>query len=140
MENSFERLTALQKELGYKDGELSTVAVLGLFGEAGEVMAETCTESDNSKFHFTGMNALKFAKEIDDYKKRIRKSEVKISLEIVPDHEDKFDLELADTLYYLNILAINRGLTLEKLAQMSHDKVRSKMLNGGSSEQQRKSI
>lgn len=138
--SSIEQLTLLQQELGYKEGELSTVAMLGLVGEAGEVLSEA-GDVQNS-FYYAMLpdgisQAISFCKNLDDYKKVIRKDEY-------PAHIPKFDLsnidvakfktELGDVVYCLNILATNLGLTLFDLAQMSHDKVRSKQANGGSSE------
>ena len=45
-----ERLTLLQDELGYKKGELSTVAMLGLVGEAGEVLNEVGFSINKEQF------------------------------------------------------------------------------------------
>ena len=37
-----------------------------------------------------------------------------------------FDIEVADVLYYLNAIAINRGKTLEEYAEISYRKVSAK--------------
>lgn len=134
-----ERLTLLQEELGYTKGEISTVAMLGLVGEAGEVLAETYTddESSNANFRAQIIHTLINCRKTDDYKKAIRSGELKISLNLDENHKSLFDEELADTFYYLNILATNRGLTINDLAQMAHDKIRAKQSQGGSSEDKR---
>lgn len=136
MENSIELLTALQKELGYSEGDLSAVALLGLVGEAGEVLNETTYASDSPYSEFIVNSAINSCEHLDELKKSIRSGLVKAELYLPEDNEVKYVKELADTLYYLNILAMNQGLTLFDLAQVSHDKVRAKMQTpGGSSEQ-----
>lgn len=136
MENSIDKLTALQKELGYSEGDLSEVALLGLVGEAGEVLNETTYSSDSGYSEYIVKSARQAAENVDELKKSIRSGLVKADIDIRDGHQDLFVKELADTLYYLNILAMNQGLTLFDLATVSHDKVRAKMQTpGGSSEQ-----
>jgi energy-converting hydrogenase Eha subunit H len=48
---SFELLTEIQAKVGYKKGSINTVALLGLFGEAGEVLNE-CGAVDILPEHF----------------------------------------------------------------------------------------
>lgn len=137
--SSVEQLTILQEELGYKKGEISTVAMLGLVGEAGEVLSEIGF-IDDCKNYALLPKYIETAKNIcailESYKKSIRREErgsiPKFTIE--KDREQAFDSELADNLYYLTILATNRGLTIFDLAQMAHDKVRAKQSAGGSSE------
>lgn len=134
--NEVEQLTKLQYELGYTKGNVSPIALFGLFGEAGEVLNETSLINFNS---FKDLNkdvedAVSIAVSIDDYKKKIRRQTFTSSENIVFIDEVNFDIELADCFYYLNILATNRGLTINDLAKMAHDKVRSKQASGASSE------
>lgn len=145
--SSIEQLTKLQAELGYKEGELSTVAMLGLVGEAGEVLAEVDLRSDSSnvmdiKKYVTNISVpisgnllhttIKCCRDVETFKKAVRKGEFDVKCE--PRDIDLLKSELADTYYYLNILATNVGLTVFDLAQMAHDKIRRKQAEGGSSE------
>lgn len=131
-----ERLTLLQKELGYSEGEVSAVALLGLLGEAGEVLAETEYSSDSGYSEYIVKTAIQCTENVDELKKSIRKGLVNADMKIIEGSEHLFIKELADTVYYANILATNIGLTLQDLAQISHDKVRAKMATPtGSSEQ-----
>lgn len=130
----FQELTALQRKVGYTEGEINVVALLGLFGEAGEVL-EGCALLDDAPLNSThGRTAsdlkhagVNIAKDIDTLKKLIRKQEYPFKVTAFRHmHDDKFDHELCDVLYYLNALAINRGLTLEDLARLSVEKVKQK--------------
>jgi hypothetical protein len=133
--NSLEKLTKLQEELGYVKGEISTVAMLGLVGEAGEVLAETSPSVKESVFARNILSAIENAKTIDNMKKRVRNDTMSYGeIMVSPNNFKLFDAELADCFYYLNILATNRGLTINDLAQMAHDKIRTKQAQGGSSE------
>lgn len=135
--SAIEQLTALQEELGYKEGELSTVAMLGLVGETGEVLAETVFRHDGSgteRQMEIRLKTIKLAKDNDDTKKRVRNGESDVCLVVLPEHLEKFKTELGDAFYYINILATNVGLTVFDLAQMAHDKIRRKQAEGGSSE------
>lgn len=130
-------LTDLQHELGYGVGGISTIALLGLAGEAGEVLAETGSYPNPvfDEIKPTLVAYTEIAKTVDGHKKTIRRTGIGTGiLRIKPGNEEEFDKELADVAYYLNILATNRGLTLGDLCQMAHDKVREKQRNGGSSE------
>ena len=143
------QLTLLQDELGYKKGEVSTVALLGLVGEAGEVLNETSFATNNlsaeqndklSKYLevVVPVGLIDAAKsicmDVDKLKKAVRNKEFTILTEMKSKNGEEFDKELADVLYYVNILATNRGLTIFDLAKMAHDKVRAKQTGGGSSE------
>lgn len=131
-------LTDLQKELGYKEGELSTVAMLGLVGEAGEVLAETEFVTSEEAYVLCTSRAIHITKSIDNLKKKVRKNSTIFKSVLPREKEEAFDVELGDVFYYLNILATNRGLTISNLAQMAHDKVRNKMATPtGSSEERR---
>lgn len=125
-----EKLTDLQSEVGYVQGPVNTVALLGLFGEAGEVLDEI-TFSGPPQLENLQSVATGVARLIDDYKKQVRdvKEYIRKDYEIlcIPS-EDKFDSELADAFYYLKALATNRGLTIEDLARMGYEKVVSKRL------------
>ena len=134
MSKEIEQLTKLQEELGYIKGEISTVAMLGLVGEAGEVLAETNVATVNEDSAYAIGQAIKGCSFLEIQKKEIRKGATHTILSLKKDQEESFDKELADAFYYLNILATNRGLTIDDLAQMAHDKVRSKQAAGGSSE------
>lgn len=137
-------LVKLQEELGYVKGPVSPVALLGLIGEAGEVLAEVnlmvkgeVKEEHADLFNvtvpFNSISAtVELCKKMDGLKKVIRKGEMEVKVEI---NEGKlFDAELSDTFYYLVALATNRGLTVSDLARMGHTKVRAKQAAGGSSE------
>lgn len=126
MENSIDKLTNLQKEFGYKQGEINPVALLGLFGEAGEVMNECKHKSlINNDLLKICPDAVKSAELVDDFKKKIRSNIIPLGT-IVIDNEENFDKEMADVLYYLNVLALNRGKTLNDYAEISYQKVISK--------------
>lgn len=127
-----ELLTKLQAELGYKKGELSTVAMLGLVGEAGEVLGETMISIFNDNQAIP--DAIRACAAMESLKKRVRSGDLSFSFELSPEQEARFDMELADTLGYVNALAINRGLTIFDLAQMLHYKIKRKQAEGGSSE------
>lgn len=134
--SSLERLTELQKELGYKEGNISPIALFGLVGESGEVLAETVLMNFKS---FKNLNkevehSISIAKCMDEYKKEIRRQKSSPSENLVFIDGEKFNAELADCFYYLNILAMNRGLTIDDLAKMAYDKIKSKQAAGGSSE------
>lgn len=135
-ETAITRLTQLQKELGYEKGKVSPIALLGLVGEAGEVLNETVLMNFHSfkDLNKDVLDAISIAKCMDEYKKQIRKQTVKSSENIVFIDEGNFNAELADCFYYLNILAINRDLDLEDLANMAYNKIRLKQSQGGSSE------
>ena len=141
--NSIQELTELQKELGYtENSEISPVALLGIFGEAGEVLNETWlhTTKEFIPVHQELLSiAINSAALVDDLKKKLRKNPDK-EYGVFINNEDytKFDLEVADVLYYLNIIALNRGNNLEYYAKLSHDKVRSKMVDKPSVENQPK--
>jgi NTP pyrophosphatase (non-canonical NTP hydrolase) len=127
MENSIDKLTEIQKEVGYERGKINNVALLGLFGEAGEVLNET---KISKNFNGTGWwfeegdkaIAVSVANKIDTLKKAIRdRKHEPLFIEIK--NEENFDSEMADVLYYLNALAINRGKTLNDYAELSLNKV-----------------
>ena len=122
-ETALNELTKLQSTFGYKTGEVDIIALLGLFGEAGEVLDETHTTDFN--FEDDRRTAITWAKILDRFKKKIRNNEAP-KLHVHIDNPKNFDLELADCFYYLNVLATNRGLTLNQLAQMSLDKIKAK--------------
>lgn len=135
--NNIQKLTILQKELGYHQGDLNPVAILGIAGEAAEVIEEV-------NIAFGGPNAAQSQIEdlsdfidagnnLDHHKKQVRKNKLECAVNC--DDMGRLDLEMSDLLYYVNIYCLNRGFTIEHLAGLSHDKVRSKMASGGSSEQ-----
>jgi NTP pyrophosphatase (non-canonical NTP hydrolase) len=136
MENYFQKLTKLQNSVGYVTGPINMIALLGLAGESGEVLEEFFKEKVMSLEMWTPEETISqyitVSKRIDNLKKRIRDSE-KDSTSVSPEiashsfSEELFDKEIADTLYYLNALAINRGKTLEEYAKISFDKVSAKI-------------
>lgn len=132
---NLEKLTELQNKIGYVAGEVHPVALLGLVGEAGEVAAEsTFTQSELTEFEemhavWQQTNAINqqkvaytlAAERLDTAKKEIRREiNSKVVVCIKP---EAFDVELADLFYYLNAVAIARGLTIEDLARISYEKV-----------------
>jgi hypothetical protein len=126
--NALYDLTKLQNHYGYVKGPIDPVALLGLFGEAGEVLNEMFLIDNGSEFikaEDLKLVATSSAKVMDQYKKKLRKKECPAITINISDPPAAFDTELADCFYYLHALAINRGLTLEDLAQISLDKIKS---------------
>jgi len=131
MENSIDKLTAIQNEVGYVKGTINNIALLGLFGEAGEVMDECIFITKGDPIHYKDYDntpvslkekSIEIAKRIDGLKKQIR-DKVMPPFEITIENEERFDSEMADALYYFNALAINRGKTLNDYAELSLNKV-----------------
>jgi len=124
MENSIEKLTAIQKEVGYEKGDINNVAVLGLFGEAGEVINECdfLISTDGIDGLQLIQDGIASSLKVDSLKKQIR-DKIKKPYKIHIKNEEDFDNEMADVLYYLNALAINRGKTLNDYAELSCKKV-----------------
>lgn len=136
-----QQLTELQEELGYVKGKLSSVALLGLVGESGEVFAETSTSIFNKEINTVIRSVMDGTSLAEELKKRLRKANPpREEFEFHPSElgMQKFRSELADVFYYLNILATNCGLTIDDLAIMAHDKVRAKMATATGSSEQRK--
>jgi hypothetical protein len=130
-EDSLWQLSMIQKQVGYKEGNINTVALLGLFGEAGEVLNEVVFINNTNGFSESVRNiGVAAAGLIDTLKKEVRdkaiQREVSFTTLLLEECEEKFDMELADTLYYLNALAINRGKTLGEYAEASYKKVLAK--------------
>lgn len=134
-ETALQKLTKFQEEVGYVEGEINTVAMLGLFGEAGEVLDETTFKYDeiNDKNGFTKSvcsfyvsEAVHISKNIDTMKKQVRDHKLVLATHV--ENTKNFDTELADVFYYLHALAKNRGLSLEDLAAMSLKKIGDKKL------------
>lgn len=126
---AFEKLTQLQLKVGYKEGSVNPIALLGLFGEAGEVLNETILLCADPTPEIVKCSAVTIAKGIDELKKLIR--DIKdnpdpITVFIDEAHQEKFDIEVADALYYLNAIAIARGKTLADYAEISYKKVSAK--------------
>ena len=121
---NIEKLTELQNKVGYVKGPVNVVALLGLVGEAGEVLNEftvVSTHKDSYKMLVKIAEACKIAEDIDKIKKQIRDKSFEPVCSFVP--TDKVKKEMQDVLYYLNALAINFGTTLEELAGESVEKV-----------------
>ncbi|GAB3994694.1 hypothetical protein GCM10028807_32880 [Spirosoma daeguense] len=138
------KLTDLQKTIGYVPGEVHPVAMLGLMGECGEV-ANECNfipasdlrdvlreqaQDDITAFSQDVDKFIEAALEIDGIKKELRQSDgIRERRSIAVACNDKgnsFNLELADCFYYLNAIAIGRGLTIDELARISYEKVMQK--------------
>jgi len=68
-ENSIEKLTALQKEVGYEQGTINNIALLGLFGEAGEVLNECKVKKDGVIIPLPLEDAVEVAEKVDRLKK-----------------------------------------------------------------------
>lgn len=137
MKNVFQELTEFQMGIGYEVGNLSLIGLLGLFGESGEVIDAYLKLYGNKQAPQASIlwdlkDAVIAAEKIDGLKKRIRSKDPTVTLPSEdpvisnPNEIWNFDEEIADTLYYLNLLALNRGHTLEDYAQMSLDKVRAR--------------
>lgn len=123
-------LTELQFKYGYRMGELSPLAILGLFGEAGEVLNEVVFKDEAGEANKVQCQAILAGETADALKKLIRDGlypvpGIKIQSE---DEGKKFDLELADVLYYLNLCALGRNKNLRYYAQLSCEKVKTKGL------------
>lgn len=134
METYLQKLTNLQNEVGYTAGAINLIALLGLAGEAGEVLQEYFQTTNDGFPDISILTTIdKFtmaAKSVDALKKQIRDSGDN-NPAVLPEgavtfNEELFDKEMADQLYYLNALAINRGKTLEDYAKISFDKVSAK--------------
>lgn len=121
---NIQKLTELQNKVGCVKGQVNVVALLGLFGEAGEVLNEFeivgggIPETIIKDAIIAGINT---AKNIDRHKKQIRDKSYEPKMSFIP--SDKVKKEMIDVLYYLNALAINFGTTLEELAGESVEKV-----------------
>lgn len=120
-----EKLIQTQNEIGYVNGPVNIIALLGLFGEAGEVLQETNPKNEHVESTF--FQAVNIASTIDRMKKQIRDLKINVG-GVHVENLEAFDSELADCFYYLNALCINRGLTLEDLAQMNLEKIKAKNL------------
>jgi hypothetical protein len=126
-------LTRLQKEVGYEEGTLNLVALLGMFGEAGEVLAEVSFEmcpkgtAVDQAFMETIKAAIDVAAKIDAWKKSIREKEY--TPQVIITVEPEFKKELADQMYYVNALALGQNSSLSELAVIVTNKVRTKMAN-----------
>lgn len=133
MENSIQELTELQQSFGYGTNNINPVALLGLFGEAGEVLNEVALiihEPYSSEIlkqtAVIKQTAVNIAQIVDTLKKSIRDTTDIAPVLVFTDDENKFKEELADCLYYLNILANSVGASLEDLAEISINKVKAK--------------
>lgn len=131
-ETALQKLTKFQEEVGYVKGPINPVALLGLFGEAGEVLNEVFlidNSEDQIKAEDLKTIAVEAAEKIDLFKKTIRDHNLNApTCKIQNPDSDFFDTELADVFYYLHALAKNRGLSLEDLAAMSLKKIGDKKL------------
>lgn len=133
-ETPLQQLSKLQEEVGYTKGPVNIVALLGAFGEAGELLAETFlidNSEDEIKAEDLKIIAVQAAEKIDALKKKVRDNKHPIAVELadgIIDNRENFDKELADQFYYVHALAKNRGLTLDDLAQMSINKINAKRL------------
>jgi NTP pyrophosphatase (non-canonical NTP hydrolase) len=127
MENYIDKLTTLQTSIGYNKGEFNAIAILGLIGESGEVLEHVFIS--DSEIACMQRIAVAVAEALDNVKKEIRDRNFKTEnvFYVDPESEHEFDKELADLFYYLNAVAINRGLTLDDLAKMSFEKVSAKL-------------
>ncbi len=130
MEN-INKLTELQATFGYVEGVVNPIALLGLLGEAGEVAEEfTLTSEKSIPYHelqTLGRHVgfyIGAAKGVEVAKKRLRAIENADA--VVNITSENFNVELSDLLYYLNAVAIGRGLSLDELARISYEKVMSK--------------
>ncbi len=123
-------LTKLQNHYGYVRGPIDPVALFGLFGEAGEVLGEAYLKEENNTDAIKAEDlkgiAISSAAKLDSFKKQLRNKEYPPIKVVISTPPAAFDTELADCFYYLHALAINRGLKLEDLAQISLDKIKAK--------------
>ncbi len=124
--DAFEKLTQLQLKIGYKPGEVNPIALLGLYGEAGEILAETVFTSTIDRPEEVRVAAVDFAHVVDTLKKLIRDDKQQRTVSVNVLREELFDIEVADALYYINAIAIGRGKTLADYAEISYKKVSAK--------------
>jgi len=127
--NAIKDLTDLQTEIGYTNTGINSIAILGLFGEAGEVLESWYLlnkESIPKSFRKSIEEAVRIAGVIDQLKKDIRDQRIAI-----PGLTGKFDnetlLECSDVAYYLNAVATNIDSSFEGLAAISVEKVRNRV-------------
>jgi hypothetical protein len=130
----------LQLQYGYERGVLSPVALLGLFGEAGEVLNEVLFLQHIDMHPLTRAQraAIATAEIVDEWKKVIRSSPHLAPTVYIQKEEfdggNSFDIEVADLLYYINLVALGRGRDLSYYAELSCRKVIAKSLNSASDE------
>lgn len=122
------RLSLLQSNVGYQPGPINPIALLGLVGEAAEVVAETIFQAPDRYPELVAQNVVNMGEIADRLKKDIRDKKLGYDVEVYTDHEDdaKLDMEMADQFYYFNALAINRGKPLWYYAMLSYWKVMKK--------------
>ncbi len=132
-----DKLTEFQNKIGYTPGTINLVALMGLMGEAGEVLDEVdCRINENISTddrvmlgkmgaHFN--YSITAAGLVDTQKKILRSMDWGKLLELRHKGDPaKFQEELADAFYYINILAMGENLTVEDLARISYEKVVAK--------------
>ncbi|QIP16787.1 hypothetical protein G8759_31180 [Spirosoma aureum] len=135
------KLNDLQAQIGYNPGPINLIALLGLMGEAGEVLGETRPETDSTiqeddrnqviALAVDITRAIDAAYTLDSRKKYFRNRVMAAPVSIATKDEDEtvFNKELADAFYYVLALARNRSLTINDLARMSYEKVQAKFMN-----------
>lgn len=132
MVDNFKKLTDLQGKAGYKKtpkGVINPIGLFGLFGEAGEVLGEVSVHGSElaSLIHET---AVRYGVKVDDLKKAIRSGNIN-GVTIKIKNVKAFDEELGDLVYYANLLAKNRGKTLNQYAGMAVRKSKRKIKKFG---------
>ena len=127
--SNLQKLTDLQKELGYKKGDIDPIAILGIAGESGEILNELEFGVIKTAFPNTVLMEIngfvRTAERIDTIKKEVRNKDLDIICNIKSTEE--FDLEISDLFYYLNAVCINRNKSIEEYAKLSFDKVTEKI-------------
>lgn len=124
--SNIDKLTELQKEVGYTSGKgLDPIAVLGFAGEAGEVIAELSTQKGEYMVQ-AKMHQFKVAgASLDFIKKQIRDKKHE-PIQLTAENETALVTEMADQFYYLNAMCLNLNITVGTLALMAFTKVQAK--------------
>jgi NTP pyrophosphatase (non-canonical NTP hydrolase) len=125
MNKHLTEMSELQQKNGYKFGTVNALAILGIYGEASEVIDEVdiVAEKTPAMVEQSMYTCVEYGKMMDKMKKDIRNGKMG-NTEVIIHNFDKFDEELADLLYYVNALALGRGKTLDEIAQISNNKIK----------------
>jgi len=117
--DNFEQLKELQKKIGYEEGGLELVAVLGLFAEAGDLLEQWYIANRSSVPNDLSTmlhDAVATAKEVKEVNDNIRQQRI-----VLPEATNATTAlvlrELANIFYYVSALAINESVRLDTLAE-----------------------
>lgn len=130
--DSIEKLNTLLEQIGYTQGPMNVIALLGSVGEAGETIGEYLKQFHSHAVGglyvtMTMRDIVRQCKVVDDLKKHIRDSKQQLRLpplyEFNDFDESKMDMEIADELYYLLAKMKCRGKDINFYAELSYNKV-----------------